>query len=426
MKNKFNMHKKLGAAVLFVTVMLSACSCSIVSKIGDDKNSVFGKDKDNTGTASAISDSSGENSGKNEERFDYASADMKEYIKIDTSVCKNMQLSISSEYIITDENVDEYIESLCFDKKVAVNEGKKVTNEPIKRGDTAYIFYKGTIDGKEFSGGSNMSSTTPHGLSIGSGSFIEGFEDGLIGVVPGETSADNMVELKLKFPDSYGNKEYAGKDVVFNVYVLYTIQYTIPEFDESFIKDVLKYEAKTQDVVSEYKAYAKEYLESQMQSYKDTAIENAMWEKLLDAATVIKYPEQEVTYYYDYYVSQFEYMMNYYQYMGYQFKDFNEFATQYMGLEDGADWRAELNKECKKTVAQDLIFHAIAQFDNVQITDEEYEAEIQSYIDYYKSSGTTYTREKVIEEIGESAIRETALYSKIVNGIIKDCEVSYN
>lgn len=119
-------------------------------------------------------------------------------------------------------------------------------------------------------------------------------------------------------------------------------------------------------------------------------------------------------------------MMNYYQYMGYQFKDFNEFATQYMGLEDGADWREELRDTCKKTVAQNLIYHAIAQFDGLNLTSEEYEAEIQYYIDYYKSSGATYTREQVIQEVGETNIRESALYSKIVDGIKKDCQVTYN
>ena len=80
----------------------------------------------------------------------------------------------------------------------------------VQKGDTADIAYVGKVDGKEFDGGSSDS----YNLVIGSGTFIDGFEDGVIGMKTGETK-----DLNLKFPDSYQSTDLAGKDVVFTVTV---------------------------------------------------------------------------------------------------------------------------------------------------------------------------------------------------------------
>lgn len=86
-----------------------------------------------------------------------------------------------------------------------------IRTPPYKKGDTADIAYVGKVDGKEFDGGSSDS----YNLVIGSGTFIDGFEDGVIGMKTGETK-----DLNLKFPDSYQSTDLAGKDVVFTVTVM--------------------------------------------------------------------------------------------------------------------------------------------------------------------------------------------------------------
>ena len=122
-----------------------------------------------------------------EPRFDYFEADASEYISIDESVYNEMVIELNDVYHIDDEDIDSRIEKLLVANKTKLNDGAKVTGDPIKSGDSAFIFYKGVIDGKEFEGGSNMGDATPYELSIGSGTFIEGFEEGLIGVIPSNT-----------------------------------------------------------------------------------------------------------------------------------------------------------------------------------------------------------------------------------------------
>lgn len=360
-----------------------------------------------------------------EPRFDYFAADPFDYISIDEKAYNEMVLELDDIYKITDEDIDTRIESLLISKRTALNDGAKVTNAAIKKGDSAFIFYKGVIDGEEFEGGSNMSDSAPYELAIGSGTFIDGFEDGLIGIVPSETSLENPVALNLKFPEDYGKEELNGKDVTFYVYVAWSVQYSVPEYDATFIKDVLKYETKEEDVVAAHKAYLRETLETSMEESRATAIEYAIWEYLHEHVTVIKFPEGEVEYYYDSYLYEIEYLKNYYAYMGYTYNSLDEFALAYLGLEKGTDWKAEIKKDAENAVIQTLLTHAIADAQSLQLTNEEFEAEVALNIEYYANSGKTYTRQEVIDLVGEDMIREGALYDKVIKYIKGKVTVNY-
>ena len=359
-------------------------------------------------------------------RFDYFAADASEYISIDESVYSEMTIELNDVYKIEEEDIESRIEKLLVSNKTKLNDGAKVTGDPIKSGDSAFIFFKGTVDGKEFEGGSNMGDATPYELSIGSGTFIEGFEEGLIGVVPSDTSIENPVVLNLKFPENYGKEELNGKDVTFEVFVVWAVQYSVPEYDADFIKDVLKYETKEEDIVAAHKAYLRETLETSMEESRLSAIEAYLWLTLHDKVTVNKYPEGEVEYYYESYIDELEYLMSYYAYMGYSYDTLDDFAIAYLGLEKGTDWKAEIKKDAENAVVQTLLTHYIADKQNLNLTDAEYEEEIQKNIDYYKSQGKTYTRDEVIELVGEEMMMEGALYEKVVNFIKENATVKYN
>lgn len=123
--------------------------------------------------------------------------------KINKIEYKGLEFEAPIEQTITDEDADNYIsDNILAVTPVERNDGT------VEEGDTVNINYVGKIDGEEFDGGS----AEGYDLKIGSGSFIDGFEDGLIGKHYGET-----VELNLKFPDDYGKDELKGKDVVFTV-----------------------------------------------------------------------------------------------------------------------------------------------------------------------------------------------------------------
>ena len=354
-----------------------------------------------------------------EPRFDYFAGDMSQYVSINPADYNELVIELEDKYELDEADLETRIEKLLISKKTALNDGAKVTNAALKRGDSAFIFYKGMMDGKEFEGGSNMGDAAPMELSIGSGTFIEGFEEGLIGVIPSETSIENPKVLELKFPENYGAEELAGKDVTFYVYVAWAVQYTIPEYDAEFITDVLKWKTDETDVVAAHRKYLAEQLQDSLDTSKESIIETTIWEILHKNVKVNKYPEGEVEYYYEAYIDELEYLMNYYGYMGYTYASLDEFCIAYLGLEKGADWKAEIRKNAENAVAQTLIVHVIADQQGFGITNEEYEAEIQANMDYYKNNGQNYSREEVIEMVGEEMMKEAILYEKVV-GFIKD------
>ena len=373
-------------------------------------------------------------------RFDYfAIENCADYISIDPSVYANMSIELEDKYSVSDEKVEEYIEYLRFSKKTIKNAGAKLTEEPIRFGDTAYVFYKGVLlddEGnvvldengkeKEFEGGSNMSSESPYALSIGSGSFIDDFEDQLIGVVPSETSPTKLVSVDVTFPADYTEATLAGKNARFYVYVSWLVQYEVPEYNETFIKETLGYVPTTEDVIAEHKAYLRSVMEKEFETSKQEDIESLIWDKLYASATVVKLPESEVEYFYKSYCADLEEAMQYYNYAySYGFTDVQVFARWYLGLDEKGDWSAVILGEAKKAVTQTILYHAIAQQCGIQITTEKFEASVAEYMSLYAQSGYSYTRDQIIEKLGETSIKEGVLYELVVEYIKDRATITY-
>ena len=352
-------------------------------------------------------------------RFNYFEANLNDYASIDPSVYESFTMVVGSEYEVNEEAISAYIESLCYEYRYELNGTTKVTNQPIQKGDIAYIFYKGVIDGEEFEGGSNMDATSPYALTIGSGAFIYGFEDALIGIVPNETSLENMIAINLTFPENY-YEELAGKDVTFYVYISWIVEYEIPEFNESFVRDTLKYESESEDIVAAFLEDVRIYLEAQNASQIQAMRENHIWTTLIEGMSVTKYPEGEVESYYNYYYSEVEYYYEYYTYFGYKFESFDAFARQFLGLSADADWLAEITKYAEEATKQTMAYHIVAENEGIEITEDDVNAEIDAYIEYYKNYyGQTYTREQIIEGMGELSLRESALCTKVL-GVLEE------
>ena len=366
------------------------------------------------------STTSGSENNTEVERFDYFGNDMTKYISIDSSEYKSSKLTLGKEFMPGKEGVQAYIDMLCETYKKST--GNKITDRAIAKGDTVALYYEGYLNGEKFEGGSNMDSSTPHSLEIGSGSFIPGFEDALIGIVPAETSKDNLVDLNLTFPESYHSADLAGKAVVFKVYVEYIDEMAPAEYTEEFIKTTLKYETKDEDVKASFEKYLEEEV---IPSVRKNEIVNAVWEKLFDAAIVKEHPETEVKYYYDQYLAEYEYYREYFAYMGQKFESLDAFVAAYLGLEDGDDWKAITTDNAKIDVTQNLLFHYIAQMENIIITDSDYQASVQYYIDYYKAQGQTLTAADVEKYFGSRMIKEQALFDKVNAFIAENCTVSY-
>ncbi len=353
------------------------------------------------------------------EQFDYFNANMNDYITLDPSKYASFSVSVDKKHEITDENVSAYIQGILESNKQAT----QITDRAVQIGDTVMIYYEGLLDGVAFSGGTwaETNDNEPYELEIGSGKFIAGFEEGLIGIVPNQTSKDSPVALELTFPQNYHSTELAGKAVIFNVYIKYIAgEEYVPEYNEATVTKILGFVAEGEDVLAEFEAAVRE----QLQQDRDSQILTAAYEYLMQSSEVKEYPDSAVAYWYNYYEDQIQQYVDMYAMYGYSVT-FDEMALMMLGLKDGADWRAELTAMAQKSVKNMMIYYSIAQTACVSISKEEYDAQVQYYIDYYAANGKEYSADEIIEGIGESTIRENVLFQKVDALLISNCTVIY-
>ncbi len=398
--------------------MLVSCNIASTSDNGTTDNTTESTTEPDT------SESETNNGSVVAERFDYIGSDLTQYISLDKSLYEKIDVTLPSQYLVNDEQIDTYIAQLQFKNKYAVSDGEHVTDKAIEYGDSAFIYYTGYYNGEAFEGGSNASDSEPTELGIGSGKFIEGFEDGLIGVVPAETSKENPVSLNLKFPENYGN-DMAGKEVVFKVWVEYIVEYDLPEYNEDFVINIAKFEAEGEDLIAEYEEYVKSVLEAEILGHREQATENAMWSYLIEKSEIGAYPEGEVEFYYNSYIEQYKYYMQMYSYMGYSFKDLGDFVSQYLGLPVGSDWEAIIRSDSEDCVKQNLIFQTIAKLENVIVTATDYNDAINYFVEYYEQNGATYTAKEIEESLGADYIKEYVIFTKVAKLLRERTTVSY-
>lgn len=383
-----------------------------------------------------VADSEAETTGEAETaapRYDYLGADVSADVTIRKDQYTGMELKLPASLQITDEAVMDYIQNICFQYRTADNGTTQVKDQPMKWGDDAYIYYKGMLNGEAFEGGSNWDEAAPYTLGLGSGAFIPGFEEGLVGVIPANATKESPAEIHVTFPENYA-PELAGKDVIFYVAVEYAVQYTVPEYTRSFVENTLKYEgqkdfyAGDEAYLDEFEGYVREYLESSMAEDVSYAKIDALWDYLTEVAGCQNLPQMELDYYFNAYVDEIEYYYDYYKsYGGAEFTEtyptLDDFAKTYTGVEADGDWKVELMKLSTDMVKKDMIGHAIAEMEGMEtVTDEEYQAEIQYWVDYYQGY---VTREEVVANMGEAALREAAFSQKIQNWLLEQATFTF-
>ncbi|NLZ80334.1 MAG: trigger factor [Clostridiales bacterium] len=261
--------------------------------------------------------------------------------------------------------------------------------EVIEMGDTANLNYEGLLDGVAFEGGT----ADNYDLNIGSGQFIPGFEDQLVGVKVGDT-----VALDITFPEDYGKEELNGQAVVFNVTVNNIAGVEAAELNEDYVKANTEF-----TTIEEYKESVKaEMLVEKEEIAKTNKIAN-VWEVVKTNAVVNSYPEELVTKYSDS-------MKNYY----------TQFASMYgMQLADYlvavGSTQEEFDTECKtygeQATAEYMILSMIASEEKITISDEEYDEELaQAVIE--AGAGSAEELEEAYG--GKEVLRENFLFNKII------------
>ncbi|MBQ9150927.1 MAG: FKBP-type peptidyl-prolyl cis-trans isomerase, partial [Clostridia bacterium] len=366
-------------------------------------------------------------------RYDYMSADVAPDVTIAKEDYTNLTLTVPNSLKIEEDDVQDYIGSIRFENRVAVNGTAMVKDKALALGDDAYIYYKGFVDGKEFDGGSNWDDEAPYTLGLGSGSFIPGFEEALVGIVPNTTSKSKPAEITVTFPEDY-TEELAGKEATFQIVVEYAVQYTLPAYTRDFVVNTLKYEAQKEFYASdaalldEFEAYLYDYLVDQNATNVENAKIDALWNHLTEKAVCQNLPATEVAYYFDAYKSEVEYYYDYYKsYGGDEFlaayPDLGSFAVTYLGFAKGADWEAEITKMSELMVQRDMITHAIAEVEGLEtVSEEEFDEQVQYWVEYYYGY---MTEEEIIQNMGEVFLTEAAFATKLDAWLMEQVTFTY-
>lgn len=252
---------------------------------------------------------------------------------------------------VTKEEQDQLLLNV-YQSNVTADYG--VYNRPVVNGDTVIMDYVGKLDGVAFEGGTDSDAS----LVIGSGSFIDGFEEGLIGVTPGET-----VDLNLTFPEVYHNAEMAGKSVVFTV----TLKYIMPGLDELQDGMVANLGLPDVDTVEELREYVNDYLQESAETTYLYNIQDAIMKQLMQESTIEELPEAFVESYHHVFSESLDYY-------GAQYGIDGETYAQYFYGMPAADY---ISLYSDVQARQEMILQAIANKENLNIGDEELETLLQ-------------------------------------------------
>lgn len=289
---------------------------------------------------------------------------------------------------VTDEDVEAELKEL--QKRHAELVVKE--NEPAEQGDTVVIDFEGFVDGEAFEGGKAEN----HSLEIGSDSFIPGFEEQLVGVKAGDEK-----EVQVTFPEEYHAAELAGKPAVFKVKVHEVKQLVLPELDDDFAVDVDD-EVETLDAL-------KEKIENRLKDEKEhTAkheVENAVIEKAAENAE-IDIPEVMIDNEVERMVKEFDQRL---QQQGLNLELYSQFSGQ-----DIDSLKETMREDAEKRVRVNLTLEAIVKAENIDVTEEEVEKELQNMAEMYNMPV-----EQIQQILGSTAgIKEELKFNKAVQLLV--------
>ncbi len=286
-----------------------------------------------------------------------------------------------AEYNVSDGQVDAELSRLQERNSRLVDvEGRAAEN-----GDTATIDFSGSVNGEKFAGGTAEN----YALVLGSGSFIPGFEEQVVGMNIGESK-----DINVKFPEDYQAEELKGKDAVFAV-TLHKLQHKeLPEINDEFIKD-----AAGSESVEAYKKETREKLEKQANERAEAETENNLVKAVSDNAEV-EIPDAMVESEMDSMVGAAEYRLGM-QYGGMRLADY----LRYMGT-DVATFREGYREQAKQNVKSRLVVEAIVKAEGVKAEESEIDAKIEELakaankpLEEYKKDVTASQREYIADEV---------------------------
>lgn len=257
---------------------------------------------------------------------------------------------------VTDEDLEEELKNMAKRNARAVN----VTDRAVQMDDTVTIDFEGFMDGVPFDGGKGED----HPLKIGSHSFIDSFEDQLIGKNVGDEC-----EVNVTFPEDYQQKDLAGKPALFKVTIKKIRYDEVPEIDDELVQEV-----STFKTLEEYKADLKEKLLEQKTRQAESALKNKLLTEVAEAST-IDFPEAIINEQCDQMINDFA---NTLRYQGMDMQ-------RYMSATGStiASLRESVRPEAEKRLKENLVLEAVAKAEGLEVTEEDINKEYENLASMY-------------------------------------------
>ena len=250
---------------------------------------------------------------------------------------------------------EEVERALERDSKLVAVEGRAA-----KKGDIATIDFEGFLDGVAFEGGKGES----YDLELGSGNFIPGFEDQVIG-----HKAEEEFDIDVTFPEDYGAEDLAGKAVVFKIKLHKIMKKELPKYDDEFVKDVSEF-----DTIADYEKSLEEEIKARKEAAADRDFENKVMDTLVDNV-VAEIPAVMIEKEIDNQINEFDYRL---RSQGMSM----DMYLQYLGM-DVAALRDSYKDGAEKSVKLRLALEKVVELEKIEISEEDIETELKTYADAY-------------------------------------------
>lgn len=286
---------------------------------------------------------------------------------------------------VSEEEVDAQIKSELESNATQ----EEVTGRAVEIGDIVNIDYEGLKDGVAFEGGTAQG----FDLTIGSGSFIEGFEDGLVGKNKGE-----KVALDITFPEEYQSEELAGQAVVFNVTINSIKKSVVPELTEDYVKENTDYES-----IDAYKKGVRTILEEDNKETMKSNKIGSVLTAIVDNSEISSFPETLIEFY------SYQMKSYYTQYASMYGMEFADFLTSSGYTEES--FASELKAYAEQRASQELVLNAIVEAEKMELSDAEYKEGIAGYVEEYGYA----SEEEFLKTATEEQVKESLLWDKALN-----------
>lgn len=295
---------------------------------------------------------------------------------------------------VTDADVKTKIDSLLqqYATKTQVKEGT------VKEGDNVNIDFVGSIDGVEFDGGN--SNGAGYDLTLGSGSMIPGFEDGIMGHKVGET-----FNIKATFPENYGKENLNGKEADFKVTINYMTDTQLPEYNDAFIASYT--DATT---VLEYEDSVRKDLVEQYEKSDKSANESAVMQVLVEKTTYNEYPQKEMQDLIDQSIAQQEKAASQYGY------SLGDYVTARYGFQSEDDFREYVQGLAEDYMKEKIAVCAVAKDAGITVTKEEVDDYKKTVMDYYGYDSSTLEENYSSEDLVYYALAQKVVDYLLENG----------